>query len=304
MEPDLASLLTAGERAVFHGRPASAVDDLERAVAVATADGRRAEATAAAWLLGVALSASGRYGGALRVLLPLLVTGEAAAAGAESKLFGALAAATAASVHRGLGRHPAAAELDSRGLALTDGTGEAAFDCVLGLASDAVGAGDLSAARERLGAAEALADARGGEWWRQRIRLQWAQAEIELLAERPQHASQTAAAAVARAEASRAPRHVAKGLLFQGVAELQSGDDEATATLRRAAALADGLGVLPVVWQARALLGAVLPATDGAERTRSFAAARSAVLSIAADLSQELREEWLGRPNVTALLEG
>jgi hypothetical protein len=111
-------------------------------------------------------------------------------------------------------------------------------------------------------------------------------------------------ASVDRAESARAPRHVAKGLLFQGVAELQGGSEEAAGTLRRAATLADGLVALPVVWQARALLGALLAGTPGDEGSRSLAAARSAVLTIAGDLSPELREEWLSQPNVSALLEG
>jgi hypothetical protein len=68
--------------------------------------------------------------------------------------------------------------------------------------------------------------------------------------------------------------------------------------------LAEGLIALPVVWQARALLGALLAAEPGDEGSRSLAAARSAVLTMAADLSPEMREEWLAQPNVSALLEG
>jgi hypothetical protein len=96
---------------------------------------------------------------------------------------------------------------------------------------------------------------------------------------------------------------VSKGLLFQGVAELQSGEGDAAATLRRSATLAEGLGALPLVWQARALLGALL-GSNSDEAARSLAAARNAVLTIAGDLSAELRDEWLARPNVSALLEG
>jgi hypothetical protein len=91
-------------------------------------------------------------------------------------------------------------------------------------------------------------------------------------------------------------------LLFQGVAELQSGVAEAPNTLRRAATLAETLGALPLVWQARALLGALL-AEVSEEGARSLAAARNAVLTIAGDLPADLREEWLARPNVSALLE-
>jgi len=300
---ELAALLAAGERAAFHGPPGAAVAELEKAVVLAQKSGRRAEVTAAAWLLGVALSAAGRYGGALRVLVPLLDAGESSAA-AETRLFAAFAAATAASVHRGLGRHPAAALLDQRGLALAGGQAEAEFDAHLGLASDAVGQHDLDAARASYARADELVAAHDAGWWRQRVRLEWARAEVALLADDPDEAALAAASSVEQAERARAPRHVAKGLLFQGVAELSTGNPEAPATLRRAASLAEGLGALPVVWQARALLGALIAGTAPEEGARSLAAARSAVLTIAADLPADLREEWLARPNVSALLEG
>jgi hypothetical protein len=253
------------------------------------------------------MSASGRYGGALRVLVPLLEAGEGSAndeLSLEIRLFASLAAATAASVHRGLGRHPQAAELDSRGLAMTEGPGEAAFDCLLGLTSDAVGAGRLDDARERLVQSEAVLEGHGGDWWRQRVRLDWARAEVALLADKPNDAILAAAGAVHGAETARAPRHVAKGLLFQGVAELQAGSEDAIATLRRAASLAERLTAVPLIWQARALIGALLGGEESVEGARSLASARSAVLSIAADLPTDLRDEWLARPNVSALLEG
>jgi hypothetical protein len=306
-EADFTSLLASGERAAFHGPPSEAAANLERAVELGRAEGRDAEVVAATWLLGVAWSAAGQYGAALRTLLPLLGAGESPdgeAASPETRLFAALAAATAASVHRGLGRHAAAADLDGRGLALTDGPGEAAFDCLLGLAADAVGGGDIANARSWLTKSEAIIDGRGGEWWRQRIRLDWARAEVALLADLPQDAVGFATAAVTGAEAARAPRHVAKSLLFQGVAELQSGSADAVATLRRAASLAEGLGAVPLIWQSRALVGALLGGAESEEGSRSLEAARAAVLAIAEDLPDELRDEWLARPNVSAVLEG
>jgi hypothetical protein len=304
VEGDLATLLASGERAVFHGPPSAAVADLEQAVMLAQREGRRAEVTAAAWLLGVALSAAGRYGGALRVLGPLIDAGTAGGAAPETKLFAALAAATAASVHRGLGRHDAARDLDERGLGAGAGIPEAEFDCTLGLASDAVGLGDADRAREHLTGAGTLLAAHDEEWWRQRVRYDWARAELALLLDEPAEAVLAAAASVERAESARAPRHVAKGLLFQGVAELQSGVPEAVGTLRRAAQLSEQLAALPVAWQARALLGAMLGASAPEESARSLASARSAVLAIAGDLPPDLRAEWLARPNVSALLEG
>lgn len=237
--------------------------------------------------------------------MPLLEAGEApdAASNLELKLFASLAAATAASVHRGLSRTDAATDLDARGLALTDGPGEAAFDCLLGLAADCIGAGRLDDASLRFSQASAVIEGHGGDWWRQRVRLDWVRAEIAMLAENPVEGRAAAVEAVAGAEKARAPRHVSKGLLFQGVAELQAGSGDPAATLRRSATLAEGLGTLPIVWQSRALLGALL-GSETDEGARSLAAARNAVLTIAGDLPADLRDEWLGRPNVSALLEG
>ena len=304
MTEELADLLAQGERATFHGPPAAAVAALEQAVRLARSTERMTEVTAASWLLGVAHAAAGRYGSALSLLMPLVDAGEDVAASAEIRLFSSFAAASAASADRGLGRHEDARALDERALALSDGRAEPTFDAHLGLASDAVGLGDLEAARAALASAAELADDHPSGWWRQRVRLGWARAEVALLADEPDDAAVTAAASVEEAERARAPRHVAKGLLFQGVAELSTGSTAAVATLRRAATLAEGLGVLPVVWQARALLGALTAGTAAVESARSLAAARAAVLSMAADLPADLRDEWLARPNVSALLEG
>ncbi|MFL6138364.1 MAG: hypothetical protein ACJ74O_11245 [Frankiaceae bacterium] len=299
--PDLTELLAAGERAAFHGRPADAMSALEQAVVLAQHQGRKAEVTAAAWLLGVALAAGGRYGGAMTVLGPIIDAGESPDLPADQRLFSALAAATVASVHRQLGRHAAARETDLRGLALTDGAGEAAFDCRLGLAADAVGLGDAGSAQAELHEAEQLVPDRD-EWWRQRVRLDWVRAEIAMLEGRPADAVEAAESAVAGAERARAPRHIAKGLLFLGVAQLHLDSDEAPATLRRAATLAEGLGTLPLVWPARSLLGALLAGADPDESARSLQVARSAVLSIAGDLPTGVREEWLAREDIAALL--
>jgi len=308
---DLASLLASGERAAFHGKPAAAVGALEQAVALARSQDRPAETAAAGWLLGVALAAGGRYGGALTVLSPLVDAGRAEDATAESRLFAALSAATIASVHRQLGRHAVARASDLEALAGTDGSGEAAFDALVGLASDAVGLDEYDEAAARLEQARALVPARDDEWWRQRVRLGWAQAEVQLLEGQVDEAVDTALQAVERAEGARAPRHVAKGLLILGLAQVSGGtpsdpaaDSDPAATLRRAATLAESLGTVPLVWPARALLGALLVEDDPAESDRSLAAARTAVLALAADLPPGVRAEWLGRPDVAALLEG
>lgn len=302
MADDLAGLLAAGERAAFHGRPAAGVTPLQQAVEVAHANGHDDEATAAAWLLGVALGAAGHYGSALAVLEPLAE--RAAVAHPARRLFASLAASTAASLHRQIGRHAAARLLDQRAVELAADTAEALFDARLGLAADAVGLGEQPVARAELDAATALLEGRS-DWWRQKVRALWVRAEVALLAGDPTAAAKAADGAVTLAEGSGAPRHVAKSLLFLGVAQVQGGQPaEATETLRRAATLAERLGCLPLVWPSRAVLGALLEGSDGAESAKNLAAARSAVITIADDLPEALRGEWLTRPDVAALMEG
>ena len=302
--PDLPSLLASGERATFHGNPAAAVGALEQAVELARSTALFAEAAAAGWLLGVALGAAGRYGQALTVLAPLVEAGSAEAVGAEQRLFGSLAGSTIASIQRQLGRHAVAREADLAALSLTAGSGEAAFDALLGLASDAIGLDEGDEAAGRLQQAERALPGRGDEWWRQLVRLDWTRAELALLEGSPEDAAVHASAAVQRAENGRAPRHVAKGLLLLGIAQVSGGLAEAATTLRRSATFAESLGVLPLVWPARALLGALVAEDDRLESDRSLAAARSAVLAIAGDLPPGVRADWLGRPDIAALLEG
>jgi tetratricopeptide (TPR) repeat protein len=302
--PDLASLLASGEHAAFHGKPAAAVGALEQAVVLAQGNGLAAEMAAAAWLLGVALGAGGRYGGALTVLSPLVDAGSGGGAGPESRLFASFAGSTIASIHRQLGRHAIGRGSDLQALELTDGTGEAAFDALLGLTSDAVGLDETEEALARLEQAEAVLPGHGNEWWRQRVRLGWARAEVAMMEGRAEDAEAHAAAAVQQAEDSRAPRHVAKGLLLLGLAQVTQGSDEAAVTLRRSATFAESLGCLPLVWPSRALLGALVADDDPNESSKSLAAARTAVLTIAGDLPPGVRAEWLGRPDIQALLEG
>lgn len=296
---ELGGLLAAGERAAFHGRPASGVGPLTLAVEAAAAADLEGEAMAAGWLLGVCLGASGRYGGALAVLDPMVTS----ATTPEGRVLGALAAATVASIHRQLGRHSVAQGFDEMAVESSKGEGEAGFDGLLGLAADAVGLGESAAAASRLAEAAALAQDRP-DWWRQRVRLGWVRAEVALLQGSPEDAAVAAGAAVELAEHSGAPRHVAKGLLFLGVAHLEAGrTPDATAALRRAGLLAESLGTLPLQWPVRAVLGALLAGTDDAESERCLGAARHAVEEIAADLPEDLRAEWLARPDVDTLLQ-
>ena len=185
---------------------------------------------------------------------------------------------------------------------------EAVFDGRLGLAADAIGLGDPITARGELDRAASLTEGRG-DWWRQRVRLLWVRAELALLTGDPPAAATATDTAVTVAEGSGAPRHVAKSLLFHGVAQVQGGElEEAGTTLRRAATLAESLGCLPLLWPSRAVLGRAHRAAPHRRRApRSLASARNAVLQIADDLPEALRAEWLaGRrpPTLTAALLG
>ena len=279
---DVAVLLAAGERAAFHGRPADGVDPLRRAAAAAVASGREAESYAARWLLGVTLAAAGRFGSALGELDGLVrFSGEVSA---ERRLFAALGSATMASIQRQLGRHSVARAYDEHGLVLGEGAAEPTFDCRLGLAADAVGLGDVDRAMREFERAEALSTHRP-DWWRQRVRAGWVRAEIALLNGDPGTAGTAAQAAVTLAEASGAPRHVAKGLLFEGVALVEGGDfDQAVGVMRRAAMLAESLGTVPLVWPTRAMLGALVADVSLDESDRSLEAARHAAQYVADDL--------------------
>lgn len=302
MSDDLAELLATGERAAFHGRPASGVVALESAFERARADGKGAEATAAAWLLGVCLAAAGKFGGSLAVLEPLVAAGTSEVP--ERRLFAALAASSSAAVRRQLGQPKEARLLDDAAFTLSEGAPEALFDATIGLAADAVISADAITAEHLLEQARLLTEGHQ-DWWRQRVRLAWVDAEIALLSAEPANAAQTLLGAVQLAEVSGAPRHVAKTLLLLAVAQVESGDLAAAEnTLRRSATLAESLGALPTLWPARALLGALLELSAPAESARSLAAARSSVIAIADDLPDDLREVWLDRPDVAALLGG
>ena len=282
---DLASLLAAGERAAFHGPPGAAVADLEKAVVLAQREGRRAEVTAAAWLLGVALSAGGRYGGALRVLMPLLHAGEAGDSAAETRLFAALAAATAASVQRGLGRHEQARALDQRGLGLAEGQAEAT---VRRVARPGQRRG-RDAGRDRRAAA--LDRGRGaGRGARRRLVAPAGAVGLGQGRGRPaRRRSRRRPRCRRRERVSRRPNEPAllgtspKGLLFQGVAELSGG-------LARGAGHAAPRGHPRRGPRPRSRSSGRrarcwarwLPAARRRSQPASLAAARSAVLAIAA----------------------
>lgn len=290
------SQLAAGERAAFHGMPGQGVLALSRAEALATASGDVAGAAHAAWLLGTCHMACGQYGQALRSLT---------ATASDPRIperWRALAATVVASTQRQLGRHAEGLEWDRGALDAGSGHPEVMCEAQLGLGSDSVGLGDAEGARQALIGAEELA-ADQESWWRQRIGLHWLRAEVSLLGEDPQAARAAAVRAVAAAETANAPRYVAKSLMLAGVAQVALGEvGGATASLRRAAALAEGLGALPLVWPSHGLLGALLVGSDPPESQRCLATAGAAVRAIAADLPGVLADPWVARREIRELL--
>ena len=148
----------------------------------------------------------------------------------------------------------------------------------------------------------ALGGAGDAVGWRPRCRLRWVLAETALLHGDPLGAARAAREALVGAEAAAAPRHVAKSLLFLGVAEATAGRDAAAGTLERAATLAASLGALPLVWPARAVLGALRAEREPAAGARDLAEARRTVHTLAAGLPPVLRADWLARPDMAALL--
>src|SRR5262249_51490246 len=99
--------------------------------------------------------------------------------------------------------------------------------------------------------------------------------------------------AVRRSLAAAAPRHLAKSLLFRGVAEEALGDPAAPATLAAAAHEAERLGLLPLVWPAR--LGRSRVPAPGAPQAAQgeLDAARTAMRAIAVRLPADLASGFL-----------
>ena len=296
IDEELAGLLAAGERAVFRGVPGQGIVPLERAELLAGDVGDPARRARAAWLLGVCRTAIGHYGQALAGLTAVAAD---PAFPAETR---SLPASAVAAVHRQLGRTADASSWDELALDTAGDSPEARCDAWLGLASDAVGAGDADRAARCVAEVEQLLADRP-LLWRQRIRAEWVRAESGLLVDDPGLARTSAERALDLAEAAGAARHVAKSLLFAGVAATaQNKPAVAIDLLSRAAVLAEGLGARPLIWPSRAMLGALQQASAPQEAEHSLEAARTVVREIAADLPAALAEDWLARGDIRALL--
>jgi hypothetical protein len=290
--------LQDAERVFFHRAPAEALAAFADIRAMADPAGELA--ARATWLHGAALGALGRYSDALAVLLPVTEQGEVAL----PVRYVSLAASTAASVYRQMDRYAHAGALDSSAARKAEAAGarDALFDARLGAAADAVGLRQHAIADRLLVQAAAVLPA---DDWRCLVRLEWVTTEVRLLGGEPKSAIASARRALTESERAGAPRHVAKSALFLGAALLSrpAGADrrEALLHLTRAAALAEGIGALPLVWVSRALVGAVLAPSEPDRSSASLTAARGAVAAIGAGLSEADRAVWLTRPDIAAL---
>lgn len=256
----LSATLQVLRAAAFHGDP--------RPVTAITVDGDEAR-----WLLGVCHGAVGRYAAALTTLDTVRGDGQVAS----------LALSTSASLRRQLGRHAEALPRDRAALELARGDADV-VDAALGIAADHVGLGDLTAAR----AALELVPTPGE--WRGRVRRMWVAAEIALLGDAADEAADQAAAAVRCSRESRAPRHVAKSLLIQGVALAADGRvEEGGLALRRSIALARGLGCWPLVWPAAQVLSELV---DPPESAGLRALSGAVIAAIAGGLPAGWAAEW------------
>lgn len=153
----------------------------------------------------------------------------------------ARASLTVASVLRQTGRHAEAVPFDRRAFTLARDLDQRAH-ALIGLAADAVGAGDAAGCASWLAQA---ASCTRPEAWRAGVRLGWVVAEHRLLVDRPGEAIAPAAAAATIAARAGATRHEAKSLLFLGVAMRTAGED-GTGVLRAAEAMAVALGAAPI----------------------------------------------------------
>lgn len=284
--------LEHAEWAVFHGPIAPAVPLLEGLTGLDD----RAQVYAR-WLHGVALGACGRYGEALE-LVELIPQGTPEYSMARS-LRGSLL--------RQMGVHDLAllADREAMSSAATPG---AAIEALTGLSADAVGLQDAVSASTTLAQAGSLLDrvsadpAGAPQWWRHRVRLAWVRCEVALLESHAADAAAHAAAALEAAEAATAPRHVAKSLLFVGVAQIESGDPAAALpTLRRAVMLSSSMGFLAVAWPAHAVLAALLQPTDPRVAHEHFEQASAITTTLRRGLSGQLAARWDERADIRAL---
>ena len=229
------------------------------------------------WAYSVCLMSLGDYR-ATQAALQLLERNLGTSKPSEVSEVRGLAAATLASGLRQIGEHEQAVAHDE--LACL-GPGSAQVDGLIGLAADCVGRGQASEAAATLTKVAQLLNG-----WRDQVRYHWVRSEVALLTEDAAtaiyHANQ------AKSEAARSPRHLAKSLLFLGVARDMSKTADGDDQLLEAVDLAQTLQLRPILWPAVRVLG------DRATAAQQ-AAATDALSFISQRLPPGLGSHWEGR---------
>jgi hypothetical protein len=228
------------------------------------------------WLAAVVLGGQGRYAAAAALLGELLRH--------PDPVLASLAASTLGSHRRQVGGHAVARRLDAAALAGLgaargwDGDRDgvdllgARSDALLGLAADALGTGRLSTARRLIATADGLGDV----GWRGQVRLRWVRAEVELAAGRPDAALPHAEAALRRARAAGAARHLAKSeMVLSATLATCGGVTERLRARHLAEDVVDRAmeyGLLPLVWPSSLLLADLDPGRADRHRRRAAGA--------------------------------
>ncbi len=212
----------------------------------------------------------------LKALVPVESIEDAAEPASLSEIAG-LASAAIASGLRQLGEHSQALRYD---LIACAGSGAAQVDGRIGLAADYVGLGQSVRAAAALDEAKQILND-----WRDRVRCHWVNAEIALLVN--QSATAISHAEAAAGESADSPRHLAKSLLFLGVASNTYEKSLGDAQLIESIDLSDSLQLRPLLWPAVRVLG------DRADKTQT-AKADEALSFIAGRLPPGLGSHWEG----------
>lgn len=228
------------------------------------------------WRLGAELGARGLYGQAETIAAELLADPRAEVQ--------ALGAALAASHRRQLGDHECARVHDDQGIETWESSDLEAdwpyIDLIIGRAADAIGLGELAAARAWLATAEALADF--GDT-RTSVRHGWVSAELALASDDPAEALRLIGELELPLARLRSPRHAVKSRLVGAVAlDALDRADEARAELDRVLLDATQGMWHSLVWPAALVRGRL--AQDDEERRDFYRIAQAMVEMILMDL--------------------
>ena len=249
------------------------------------------------WLEAAELGARGHYARAWRILDDLRVSTPSMASLASSMLGSHL---------RQIGAVEDARAVDARALDEANDT-ESRADARIGLAADAIAAGDPDSAPASLAAAEAAAM----QHWRTRTRWHWVNAETALALDRPVLPISAIDHALLAIDscAGHSARHLAKSRIIADVARAAAGAVNVGDDLLAAAETARAEQFATLQWPLALVAGDLITSQAAAPdlvaagpRLRTEGAA--AVRTVAEGLPEPYRSAWLSGPAAALLLSG